>query len=143
MSASSAFEVRRQPDRPGAAEILVHVRNFTAKAVRVPLALLSMTSKSCARRSTSAPTTGACSIYPFDGALAGRLVAQLDFDDDFSTDNRAYLALADTPPVRVLYVGPGNPYLNNLLRFFANLELTSLHAAGTNAWPRSRVNSMW
>ena len=65
-------------------------------------------------------------IYPFDGALAGRLVAQLDFADDFATDNRAYLAVTDTPPLRVLYVGPGNPYLNNLFRFFANIELTTL-----------------
>ncbi len=53
-------------------------------------------------------------------------MAQLDIADDFTTDNRAYLAVADTPPLRVLYVGPGNPYLNNLFRFFANIELTTL-----------------
>ena len=54
------FEVRRQPERGAPAEILVHVRNYTAKAVRVPLALSLGDGKSCAPRSTSAPTTGAC-----------------------------------------------------------------------------------
>jgi Ca-activated chloride channel family protein len=120
------FSVRRRPDRPGAAEILVHVRNFTVKAVRLPL-VLSLDDKQILREEIDIGANDRrVLIYPFDGALAGRLVAQLDFADDFSTDNRAYLALADTPPVRVLYIGPGNPYLNNLLRSFANLELTSL-----------------
>ena len=103
----------------------MHVRNFTAKAVRLPL-VLSLDDKQILREEIDIGANDRrVLIYPFDGALAGRLVAQLDFADDFSTDNRAYLALADTPPVRVLYVGPGNPYLNNLLRSFANLELTS------------------
>ena len=120
------FSVRRQPERPETAQILVHVRNFTSKAVRLPLAL-SLDEKPILRDEIA---IGAHDrrvlIYPFDGALVGRLVAQLDFDDDFSTDNRAFLVLADTPPMRVLYVGPGNPYLNNLFRSFANVEVTSL-----------------
>ena len=33
------FEVRRHPERSSPAEIMVHVRNFTPKAVRVPLVL--------------------------------------------------------------------------------------------------------
>ena len=120
------FEVRRQPERGAPAEILVHVRNYTAKAVRVPLAL-SLGDRQILRAEIDIDADDRrVLIYPFDGALAGRLMAQLDFADDFTTDNRAYLAVADTPPLRVLYVGPGNPYLNNLFRFFANIELTTL-----------------
>ena len=63
-------------------------------------------------------------IYPYDGSLNGTLIARLEIDDDFGTDNQAYLALTDLPPVRILYVGPGNHYLNQLLRFFTNVQLT-------------------
>ncbi len=119
------FEVRRQP-AGGPAQILVHVRNFTAKAVRLPLAL-SLDGKEILRQEIDIGADDRrVLIYPFDYPLAGRLVAELDSADDFATDNRAYLALADSAPLRVLYVGPGNPYLNNLLRSFANIELTAL-----------------
>jgi Mg-chelatase subunit ChlD len=122
------FAVRRQPESPGGAEILVHVRNFTSKTVHLPLAL-ALDDKPILREEIDIGANDRrVLIYPWDGALAGRLVAQLEFTDDFSTDNRAYLALADTPPLRVLYVGPGNPYLEKLFRSFANLELTSLKA---------------
>ena len=120
------FEVRRQPERATPAEILVHVRNYTAKAVRVPLALSLGGRQTLREEIDIGADDRRVLIYPFDGALAGRLVAQLDFADDFTTDNQAYLAVADTPPLRVLYVGPGNPYLNNLFRFFANIELTTV-----------------
>jgi len=119
------FAVRRPPERPGAAEILVHVRNFTSKAVRVPLAL-SLDDRQIHREEIDIGANDRrVIIYPFDGALAGRLTAQLDFPDDFSTDNRAYLSLAETPPLRVLYIGPGNSYLHSLFGSFANLELTT------------------
>jgi uncharacterized membrane protein len=64
-------------------------------------------------------------IYPLTGKLAGALVARLEINDDFATDNRAYLAVSDAPPVRVLYVGPGNPFLSNLLRVFPNVQVTA------------------
>jgi uncharacterized membrane protein len=120
-----AFAVRRPPERPGTAEILVHVRNFTSKAVRVPLAISLDDRQILSEEIDIGANDRRVLVYPFDGALAGRLTARLDFADDFSTDNRAYLVLADTPPVRVLYIGPGNPYLNNLFRSFANLEVAT------------------
>ena len=64
-------------------------------------------------------------MYPFKGSLAGTLAARLEIDDDFATDNRAYLAVSDAPPVRLLYVGPGNPFLSSLLRFFPNVQVTA------------------
>jgi len=119
------FAVRRQPEHPSAAQILVHVRNFTARAVHIPLTL-SLDSKALLREEIDIGANDRrVLIYPLDGALAGRLMAQIDVADDFSTDNRAYLALSDTAPLRVLYVGPGNPYLKNLLGSFPSLELTS------------------
>jgi len=126
------FEVRRQPQRPSSAEIMVHLRNFSKTAMRAPLTL-SLDEKVLLRENIE---IGAGDrrvlIYPIDGdkgdwkgSLTGALTAHLEIDDDFATDNRAYLALNDAPSLRVLYVGPGNANLNNLMRFFANVELTS------------------
>ena len=104
---------------------MVHVKNFTAKAVRAPLALL-LDERNLARQEIA---LGAHErrvlIVPYDGALAGKLVARLEVADDFATDNRAYLVLADRAPLRVLYVGPGNPYLIRLLQLFADVEVAS------------------
>ena len=118
------FEVRRHAEQPGPAEIMVHVRNFTDKAVRVPF-VLTANDKILLRQDIEIDADDRrVLIYPYDGSLNGTLVARLEIDDDFGTDNQAYLALTDLPPVRVLYVGPGNHYLNQLLRFFTNVQLT-------------------
>jgi len=127
------FSLRRQPERPSAAEIMVHLRNFSATAMRAPLTL-SLGEKVLVREQVD---IGAGErrvlIYPVDGDIRGELqggstgalAARLEIDDDFATDNHAFLALNDAPAVRVLYVGPGNAHVSGLLRFFANVELTS------------------
>jgi Ca-activated chloride channel family protein len=119
------FEVRRHPEQPASAEIMVHLRNFTAKAVRVPL-VLTMGENTLIRETIDIGADDRrVLIYPYDGSLNGTLVARLEVDDDFATDNQAYLVLSELPPVRVLYIGVGNPYLSQLLRFFANVQLTT------------------
>ncbi|HEX9453802.1 MAG TPA: vWA domain-containing protein, partial [Candidatus Binatia bacterium] len=118
------FEVRRQPNRPAIAEIMVHLRNYTGKAVRVPLSL-SLGEKLLLRDEIDIGADDRrVMIYPVEVGLTGALNARIEFDDDFATDNRAYLAVNDVAPARVLYVGPGNSYLNNLLHWFANVQLT-------------------
>ena len=79
-----------------------------------------------ARKSRSRPVAGASSFIPIDGDPAGTLTAQLEIDDDFATDNRATLTVSAAAPLRLLYVGPGNPALSNLLRFFPNVQLTAV-----------------
>ncbi len=119
------FEVRRHPDRPGPAEIMVHVRNFTAKSIRVPVTL-TLGDKLLAREELEIGADDRrVLIYPYEGELNGILTARLEIKDDFATDNVAYLSLTDRLPVRLLYVGPGNPYLKQLLRFFPNVQLSS------------------
>ena len=120
------LEMRRHPDRPAPAEIMVHVKNFTAKPLRAPLTL-TLEGKTLAHQEIQ---LGAHDrrvlIFPYDGSPQGRLVARLEVDDDFPTDNQAYLALADRAPLRLLYVGPGNPYLTRLLRLLSYVEVTSV-----------------
>ncbi len=119
------FDLRRQPDQAARLEIMVHVRNFTAKPVRAPLTLLAG-DKTLVREEVRLDAQARrVLIYPFEGDFRGRLEARLEIDDDFATDNRAYLAVSDTPMVRIHYVGPGNPYLSSLLRFFPRVQVTT------------------
>jgi Ca-activated chloride channel family protein len=120
-----AFEVRRHQSRPSQYEIMVHIRNFMAKAIRVPLSL-NLGQRALVQETIDLEPDGRrVLIYPLEGSPAGTLAARLHVDDDFATDNLAYLAVSDAPPVRLLYVGPGNPFLNNLLRFFPSVQITT------------------
>jgi Ca-activated chloride channel family protein len=119
------FEVRRHSDST-AAEIMVHVKNFTANALRAPLSLL-LDDKNLARQEIElGADERRVLIFPYAGALAGKLMARLELADDFATDNSAYLVLADREILRLLYVGPGNPYLLRLLRLFPDVEVESV-----------------
>ncbi|HVO92412.1 MAG TPA: VWA domain-containing protein [Terriglobales bacterium] len=118
------FEVRRSPVQ-GTAEIMVHLRNFTAKPVRVPLTL-RLDDKVIAHEEVAINADDRrVWIYPYAGSLTGTLSARIEVEDDFATDNQAYLVADDEPVQRVHYVGPGNPYLIKLFRLFPNIELTS------------------
>jgi Ca-activated chloride channel family protein len=120
------FEVRRHPDRAVQYEVMVHLKNFTAKTVQAPLTL-TLGDKTLVQEAIEIlPDGRRVLIYPFEGTLAGTLVARLQIDDDFATDNRAYLAVNDAPAVRLLYVGPGNPFLRSLLRFFPHVQVTTV-----------------
>ncbi len=119
------FEVRRRRDGAGAAEILVRLKNFTEKPRRVPLAVAANEKILVREEIALGAGERRVLIYPYDGSLSGVLTARLEIDDDFGTDNRAYLALNEKPPLRVLYVGPGNRYLAQLLGLFSYVQWTS------------------
>ncbi len=130
------FEMRRRPDRPGYAQIMVRVRNYTANKMRIPLTLTQET-KIVARESIDLDgDSGRVVIFPVEGSLAGSWLARLEIDDDFATDNQAYLTVSDGPTVRLLYIGPGNPFLKSLLRFFPNVEVASAPNWDPNVLPR-------
>lgn len=127
------FELRRHPERRSQVEVMVHVKNFTASSARVPLTL-AMGEKTAVQEVIDLEPDGRkILIYPLESSPQGTLVARLDIEDDFATDNRAYLALSDAPPVRVLYVGPGNPFLANLFRFFPHLQVNTVREWDPNA----------
>jgi Ca-activated chloride channel homolog len=119
------FEVRGRIDRASEYEVMVHVRNYTRRAVRVPLTL-ALGEKTLVREAVGiAPNDRRILIYPIAGTLVGTLVARLEINDDFATDNQAYLAVNEAPTVRVLYIGPGNPFLSNLFRFLPQVQVTA------------------
>jgi Mg-chelatase subunit ChlD/CheY-like chemotaxis protein len=127
------LEIRRHGDGSERYEVMAQVRNFGLKAARVPLTL-ALGQTVLTREEIEIEAGGRrVLVYPYHGDPAGILTAQLDIDDDFATDNRAALSVSAAAPLRLLYVGPGNPVLSNLLRFFPNVQVTAVTSWGPEA----------
>ena len=91
------FEVRRQLDHPSRLEIMVHIKNYTNRTIRAPLTL-TLAGKTLTRETIDIEANGRrVLIYPVGEALSGALEARLEIDEDFPTDNRAYLAVTKPP----------------------------------------------
>lgn len=120
------FQFRRVPGDADEYEAMVLVQNFTERPVHAPL-VVTVADRVVSRTLLSlGPSAREVLIYRVPGPLRGRATALLAIDDDFRTDNRAYLSFPDERPTRVLYVGPGNPYLERLLRYFPHVTLARI-----------------
>ncbi|MBI4491088.1 MAG: VWA domain-containing protein, partial [Deltaproteobacteria bacterium] len=120
------FELRRIPNRSLQYEIMISLKNFTSRPVRAPLTLTVGERRWVEEKIELAPQERRVLIYPYDGPLEGRATALLGIEDDFVTDNRAYLALSESPPIRVLYAGKGNPFLEHFFRSFPQVQVTHI-----------------
>ncbi|HEY1372855.1 MAG TPA: VWA domain-containing protein, partial [Candidatus Binatia bacterium] len=119
----TGFELRRFPAEADRHEVMVAVKNFTSHAVAAPL---TVSGEKIWARETAEIGAGATRVFTYahTGALPDRLEARLEIADDFATDNRAYLAVKSAAPLRLLYVGRGNPYLDRLFRSLPYLQVT-------------------
>lgn len=129
------FQFRRVPGEADEYEAMVVVQNFTERPVHAPL-IVTVSDRVVSRTLLSLePFARQVRIYGVPGPLRGRATALLAIDDHLHTDNRAFLAFPDERPTRVLYVGPGNPYLERLLRYFPHVTLARIDRI-----PVDRVN---
>lgn len=129
------FQFRRVPGEADEYEAMVVVQNFTERPVHAPL-IVTVSDRVVSRTLLSLePLARQVRIYGVPGPLRGRATALLAIDDHLHTDNRAFLAFPDERPTRVLYVGPGNPYLERLLRYFPHVTLARIDRI-----PVDRVN---
>ncbi|MGH7769079.1 MAG: VWA domain-containing protein [Candidatus Binatia bacterium] len=120
----TGFELRRLPDKTDRYQAMVAVKNFTSRPARVPLAL-AQAEKSWAQETVEIGAgESRVLVYPYAGALPERLEARLGVTDDFPTDDRAHLTLRSSAPLRVLYAGKGNPYLDRLFSSLPHLQVT-------------------
>ena len=120
----TGFELRRLPGELDRHEAMVALKNFTSHAVRAPLTLAAPEQIWARETVEIGPAESRVLIYSHDGALPERLEARLDVADDFATDNRAYMAVRSAAPLRVLYVGHGNGYLDRLFRSLPYVQVT-------------------
>ena len=120
------FQFRRVAGEADEYEAMVVVQNFTERPVHAPL-IVTVADRVVSRALlTLRPFAREVLIYGIPGPLHGRATALLAVDDDLDTDNRAYLAFPDERPTRVLYVGPGNPFLERLLRYFPHVTVARI-----------------
>ena len=120
------FQLRRVAGEADEYEAMVVVENFTERPVHAPL-IVTVSDRVVSRALLSLePFAREVLIYGISGPLRGRATALLAIDDDLHTDNRAFLAFPDERPTRVLYVGPGNPFLERLLRYFPHVTLARI-----------------
>lgn len=119
------FEIRRLPATADRYQALLSVKNFSASARNVPAAI-EMGGREWVRETIPlAPGERKDLVYDYRAPLPKRAVATLEIADHFATDNRAYLALAEAAPLRLLYVGRGNPFLERLFRALPFVEVES------------------
>jgi Mg-chelatase subunit ChlD len=118
------FELRRVPDTTDRYQALIAVKNFTSHSIRAPLTLAASGKIWAEETLDISAEESRVLIYPYEGPLPERLEAGLSVADDFPTDNRAYLALTGSAPLRVLHVGKENPYLDRLFRSLPYLRVT-------------------
>ncbi|MBI2358390.1 MAG: VWA domain-containing protein [Deltaproteobacteria bacterium] len=126
----TGFEFRRLPNRPEAYEVMVQVRNFTARAVESSLALMLEQKRWTETRLRLAPHESRVLIYPLRAPLPKRAVARLEIEDDFALDNEAFLTLSEARPLNLLYVGKGNTYLERLFGSLPAVRVTRMEQ-----WP--------
>ncbi len=120
------FQFRRVAGEADEYEAMVVVQNFTERSVHAPL-IVTVADRVVSRALLSLePFSREVRIYGIPGPLRGRATALLAIDDDLETDNRAFLAFPEQRPTRVLYVGPGNPFLERLLRYFPHVTLARI-----------------
>ena len=120
------FQFRRVAGEADEYEAMVVVQNFTERPVHAPL-IVTVSDRVVSRALLSLePFAREVLIYGIPGPLRGRATALLAIDDDLETDNRAFLSFPDERPTRVLYVGPGNPFLERLLRYFPHVTLARI-----------------
>jgi len=118
--------LRRRAAAAGGYEVMATVRNFGTRSARAPLTLALGDTRIAREVLEIAPGGRRVIVHPWHGDPAGTLTAQLEIDDDFATDNRAALTTSAESPVRLLYVGPGNPELSRLLRVFPRVQVTAV-----------------
>jgi Mg-chelatase subunit ChlD len=121
-----SLSLRRRTDGSARYEVLAQVRNFGAQTARAPLTLALGDTILTREDITIEPGGRRVLVHPYNGNPSGTLTAQLAIEDDLPTDNRAALTVSAVAPLRLLYVGPGNAALGNLLRVFPRVELTAV-----------------
>lgn len=118
------FEFRRLAHHRDRYEIMVRIKNFMPRPVHGPLTV-TVNERIWIKEDLAIPPQGSRTlIAPYQGPLQGRATAQLAIEDDFPTDNQAFLVLSESPPMRFLYVGRGNPFLEQLFRALPYVQVT-------------------
>ena len=126
------FEFRKPLSDPDEYEILISLENYSIHPVSTNLEI-KVDNRTIAMEQISLEGgEKETRILLYKGLIAGRAVAELDIDDSFGVDNRAYAVLSSLKTLEILLVTPGNFFLENLLSIHPNTNVTSAAAYSEN-----------
>jgi hypothetical protein len=128
------FEFRQDIERTDQYEIMLEIKNFTASSITCPVRLSIDTTAIFKKSFTFKAREKKLFIFPYTGLISGVAGAILDIDDDFVTDNRAYLSLNAAKDIWVLLVSKGNYFLEKLLQAYPNVKVNTVKTIIPSSW---------
>jgi hypothetical protein len=128
------FKFRQEINRNDHYEIMLEIKNFTASPITCPVRLSIDNTGIFKKPITFEAHEKKLLIFPYTGLISGIAGAILEIDDDFSTDNRAYLSLSAAKDIWVLLVSRGNFFLEQLLKAYPNVKVNSVKEIIPSSW---------
>lgn len=128
------FQFRRDFSQPDSYEVMVEVKNFSDSPAAFPFRL-SVDKYTLAEKSLSLePGEKQLLFFPYSRLITGIARAEIDVEDDFETDNAAYLPLTESTDIWVLLVSEGNYFLERLLESYPNVLLNRAGTIDPDVW---------
>jgi hypothetical protein len=128
------FRFRQEIDRNDHYEIMLEIKNFTSFPITCPVRLSIDNAVIFKKSITFTAQKKRLLIFPYTGLISGIAEAVLEFDDDFSTDNQAYLSLNAAKDIWILLVSRGNFFLEKLLKAYPNVKVNSVQEIIPSSW---------
>ena len=128
------FEFREEPERPNHYEVMLEVKNFNGEPVECPVSLTMDHTRIYEDDLRLDALERQLLIIPYHGISTGILTASLGIEDDFPTDNHAYLSLSAARDIWVLLVSKGNYYLEKMLEAYPNIMVNSMKEITPSSW---------
>jgi Ca-activated chloride channel homolog len=120
----TAFEARKTLYGTGQYQAFVSVTNFGERAQAFPLHLTLGQRSLQTERVTLAPGTTRALVVPFGTQTGGVLEADLGLTGPLAADKHAWVILPRPRPRQVLYIGPGNAFLEKALAADPEVRMT-------------------
>jgi hypothetical protein len=134
-----AFNIRRLSTTLSQYEMMVVIKNFASRPLTTPMTT-SMGERVLARETLQLKANERrVLVYPYRGPLEAQATALLGYRDDFSTDNRAFATLSESPHTKLLYVGKGNLFLEHLFHSLPYVQVTRRARVSAEIFPEQTL----
>jgi hypothetical protein len=128
------FEFRQEIERVDTYEIMLEIKNFNPAPLECTVRLSVDNAIIFDRPIKFNAREKKLLIFPYAGLLTGIARALLEIDDDFTTDNQAYLSLNASKDIWILLVSKGNYFLEKLLEAYPNFKVNSINEIIPSSW---------
>ncbi len=129
------FEFRQRPGKKSEFEVLVELKNYTPEPVIVNLLIKSGSTEIITRKTGLAGNQKKSYVFPFSGKAFGTMTAEIQSNDDFVVDNKAWAVLSPAKKKNVYLVSGGNYFLEKFLNVYPDIRLTSSKNILESSWP--------